>query len=85
MSATGVSHPVNPLFSGNNFYRRSETMLFSHRLRLLAFGLFVWAVSMFTAAETTSGPVAVATPVQAGIGAGLFVTALLPGRMARFS
>lgn len=60
-------------------------MLFTHRLRLLAFGLFGWSAAMFTAAETTSGLIAACTPVQAGLGALCFATALLPGRMARFS
>lgn len=60
-------------------------MSFTHRFRLLTFGLFTWSAGMFTAAATTDAVVAAASPVQAGIGAGLFVTALLPGRTARFS
>ena len=60
-------------------------MRFTHRLGLLAFALFCWSTAMFSAAETTEALVAALAPAQAGIGAGLFVTALLPGRMARFS
>lgn len=60
-------------------------MTFIQRLNLLAFGLFCWSTAMFTAAEASDPAVAAASPVQAGIGAGLFVAALLPGRMARFS
>ena len=60
-------------------------MLFTHRLRLLTFGLFGWSAAMFTAAETTSPLVAAASPMQAGLGALCFTAALLPGRMARFS
>lgn len=57
-----------------------------HRLNLLAFGLFTWSVSMFTVADSdTTDVVGACAPLMAGIGAGLFVTALLPGRMARFS
>lgn len=60
-------------------------MTFVHRLNLLAFGLFTWSSAMFTAAGRgdwiTVGP----SLAMAAIGAGLFVTALLPGRMARFS
>lgn len=60
-------------------------MLFTHRLRLLAFGLFTWSAAMFDAAETTHTLVAAASSAMAGLGAGMFVTALLPGRMARFT
>ena len=56
-----------------------------HRLYLLAFGLFSWSGAMFAAAETTNPVIAAVSPVQAGIGAGMFVVALLPGRTARFS
>lgn len=59
-------------------------MLFTHRLRLLAFGLFGWSAAMFTAADTTSPIVAAASAAQAGLMAGCFAVALLPGRMARF-
>lgn len=55
------------------------------RLALIAFGLFTWASAMFTAADPVTGLVAHVAAVQAGLGAGLFVTALLPGRTARFS
>lgn len=60
-------------------------MLFTHRLRLVTFGLVTWIAGMFTAAETTDTLVAACSPVMAGIGAGLTVTALLPGRTARFT
>lgn len=56
-----------------------------HRLNLLFFGLITWSTGMFTAAAETATPIALSAPAMAGIGAGLFVTALLPGRMARFS
>lgn len=61
-------------------------MTFSERIRLLAFGLVTWISGMFTAADPHAVAVAAScAPMMAGIGAGLFVTALLPGRMARFS
>jgi hypothetical protein len=56
----------------------------AQRLRLLAFGVLTWSAGMFTAAETTEAVLAATAPAMAGIGAGVFVTALLPGRMARF-
>ena len=55
-----------------------------HRLNLLAFGLFVWSASMFTAAEHPGPLLSVVAAVQAGLGAGVFATGLLPGRTARF-
>lgn len=56
------------------------------RIRLLGFGLVMWMSGMFTAADAdTVTVVASCAPLMAGLGAGLFVTALLPGRMARFS
>ena len=60
-------------------------MTFVERLRLMAFGLTTWIFAMFTAAETTDSLIKACSPLQAGIGAGLFAAALLPGRMARFS
>ena len=60
-------------------------MTFPERIRLLAFGLFTWSAAMFTAASDPDTLTATAAPVMAGIGAGLFTAALLPGRMARFS
>ena len=60
-------------------------MTHTGRLGLLAFGMFTWASAMFTAAEHGTDLVGYVSAVQAGLGAGLFVTALLPGRMARFS
>jgi hypothetical protein len=61
-------------------------MTFTERLSLLAFGLFTWVAGMFTAAdEQASLLVRDCAPVMAGIGIGLFVIALLPGRTARFS
>jgi hypothetical protein len=54
------------------------------RMSLAAFGLFTWASAMFTAADPVTGLVADVAAIQAGLGAGLLVTALLPGRMARF-
>lgn len=61
-------------------------MTFSERLCLLAFGLFGWSVSMFVAADPDTVPVLVEiAAVQSGIGAGLFVAGLLPGRTVRFS
>lgn len=60
-------------------------MTFVHRLNLLAFGLFTWSVAMFTAADSGQPIVAMTSPSMAGFGGFLFATALLPGRMARFS
>ena len=60
-------------------------MTFPERLSLLGFSLATWCAGMATAAVTTDTPPAVAAPVMAAVGAGLFVTALLPGRTARFS
>ena len=60
-------------------------MTFVERTRLLAFGVFSWAAATMTAAAHLGGPVDAVSPIQAGIGAGLAVAALLPGRMARFS
>jgi hypothetical protein len=60
-------------------------MTFTERCRLLAFGLFTWMTGMVTAATGTETVVVSCAPVMAGVGAGLFVVALLPGRMARFS
>ncbi len=59
-------------------------MTIRERLCLLAFGLFTWSTAMFIAEGSTSLLVLPAA-AQAGVGAGLFVTALLPGRTARFS
>jgi len=60
-------------------------MTFIERTRLICFGLLTWILAMFAAAESTNSMVSFCAPLQAGIGAGLFATALLPGRMARFS
>lgn len=61
-------------------------MTFPERLRLLAFGLFGWMVAMFTAADHPGSDLwGYTSAVQAGLMAGCFATALLPGRMARFS
>lgn len=60
-------------------------MTFPERIRLLAFGLFTWSVAMFTANDHSELIVIGPSVVMAAIGAGLFATALLPGRMARFS
>ena len=61
-------------------------MTIAQRMRLLAFGLVTWMSGMFTAADTTAAAVVMdCAPLMVGIGAGLFATALLPGRMARFS
>lgn len=62
-------------------------MTITERFGLLAFGLFTWSVAMFTAVDpdTTALIASCAAPMMAGIGAGCFATALLPGRMARFS
>ena len=54
------------------------------RLSLIAFGLFTWSSAMFTEVDPATGLVAYVAAVQAGLGAGLFVTAFLPGRTARF-
>jgi hypothetical protein len=57
----------------------------TERIRLLAFGLFGWSAAMMTAAHTPVDLLrVVVSPVQAGIMAGCFVAALLPGRTARF-
>lgn len=60
-------------------------MTIIERIGLLAFGLFTWSTAMFIAAGASPLVVVLPAAVQAGIGAGLFVTALLPGRSARFS
>lgn len=60
-------------------------MTFTHRLSMLAFGLFSWSTAMFIAAGTAAPLVSAASPVMAGFGAGCFVVGLLPGRTARFS
>lgn len=60
-------------------------MTFTHRLYLMAFGLFTWSAAMFTAHEAEQPIAAMTSPSMAGIGAFLFVVALLPGRTARFS
>ena len=61
-------------------------MTFTERLRLIAFSLMTWVAGMATAADTHA-PVLIrdCAPVMAGIGAGLFIVSLLPGRVARFS
>lgn len=59
-------------------------MTFTERLGLLGFGLFTWSLSMFTAHGAEQPIAAMTSPSMAGIGAFLFVVALLPGRMARF-
>lgn len=60
-------------------------MTVPERVRLLAFGLFTWSLSMFTAVSQPHPLTATCAPVMAGIGVALFITALLPGRTARFS
>lgn len=60
-------------------------MTFVERLNLMAFGLFGWSATMFSAAGLTNPILATAAAVQAGLMAGCFAVALLPGRMARFS
>lgn len=60
-------------------------MTFTHRLNLLAFGLFGWCAAMLTAAAHIHPAVDAIAPIQAGLMAGCFATALLPGRTARFS
>jgi hypothetical protein len=60
-------------------------MTFTERCRLLSFGLFTWMTGMITAATGTVEIAVSCAPLMAGIGAGLFVAALLPGRTARFS
>lgn len=58
----------------------------AHRLRLMAFGLFTWSSGMFAASDPGAPEVVLGcSPVMAGLGAGLFVASLLPGRVARFS
>lgn len=61
-------------------------MSFVERTRLMSFGLFGWMTAMFTAAEHPGNTlIGYASAVQAGLMAGCFTIALLPGRMARFS
>lgn len=60
-------------------------MTFTERCRLLAFGLFTWMTGMVTSSTETGAVILSCAPVMAGIGAGLFIVALLPGRVARFS
>jgi hypothetical protein len=60
-------------------------MTFIERCRLLTFSLFTWVTGMFTSANETGAVILSCAPVMTGIGAGLFVVALLPGRVARFS
>lgn len=55
------------------------------RLGLLVFGLVSWSSAMFTAHGTDVALVADVAVVQAGLSALCFATALLPGRMARFT
>jgi hypothetical protein len=57
----------------------------THRLRLLAFGLFTWCAGMVFADQPAAELVVVAAPAMTGLGAGCFVVGLLPGRTARFS
>jgi len=59
-------------------------MTFTERTGLMAFGLFGWSVAMAAAARTPTELLRVVSPVQAGIMAGCFAVALLPGRTARF-
>ena len=65
--------------------RLTPTMTFTERISLLGFGLFTWVTGMVTASTATGAVVVSCAPVMAGVGAGLFVVALLPGRTARFS
>lgn len=61
-------------------------MTFTQRTRLMAFGLTGWIVAMFTAADNPGDALlGYTSAVQAGLMGGCFATALLPGRMARFS
>lgn len=60
-------------------------MTVAERIALLVFGVTTWSTGMITAAAETTDLVALSAPVMAGVGAFLFVTALLPGRTARFS
>lgn len=60
-------------------------MTFTERLRLIGFGLFGWSAAVISGAETTSDLIRLLSPVQAGLMAGCFAAALMPGRMARFS
>jgi hypothetical protein len=52
---------------------------------LLTFGLFTWMSGMLTADAPVTDLVTGVAAAQAGMGAGLFVVSLLPGRVARFS
>lgn len=60
-------------------------MTVPERIALLVFGLATWSTGMVAPGLSAETLVFVTAPVMAGIGAGLFVTALLPGRTARFS
>jgi hypothetical protein len=60
-------------------------MTLSSRLGLAALGLLSWGSAMVVAAVPAAPVMAALSAPQAGIGAALFATAFLPGRMARFS
>lgn len=60
-------------------------MTFTERLALLGFGLFTWSLSMATAHGSADWLIVAPSAIMSGAGAACFVTALLPGRMARFS
>lgn len=59
-------------------------MTMTERLRLMAFGLFGWSVTLFTAYGSSDPLIVSASALQAGLMASCFGAALLPGRMARF-
>lgn len=60
-------------------------MKFTERISLLGFGLFTWSLSMATAYGSAEWMVVGPSAIMAGAGVACFVTALLPGRTARFS
>lgn len=76
-----VTTAKTPTSRRNN---QEDTVTFTERTRLMAFGLFGWTAAMVAAANTPSDLLRVLSPVQAGIMAGCFAVALLPGRTARF-
>jgi hypothetical protein len=59
-------------------------MTITERTALMAFGLLGWSAAMLTAAHSPTDLLRLVSPVQAGIMAGCFAAALLPGRTARF-
>jgi len=54
------------------------------RARMMLIGVFGWSASMFIAASPAVSPLAHLAPLHAGLGALLFVGALLPRTVVSF-